>query len=110
MADYVAVAKVGDIPEGEGRCYPVNGTNVAIFFTSEGEYQAINDSCPHAGASLAPGHLEGDTVHCPWHAWQFCTKTGNWLDNPSGKIKVDSYPVRVVGDDIEVLVDHSDKS
>ncbi|MAT15578.1 MAG: nitrite reductase [Planctomyces sp.] len=103
MAEYISVAKVGDIPEGEGRSYPVNGVVIAIF-NVKGEYKAINDACPHAGASLAPGYVEGDVVCCPWHAWSFCLNTGDWMDAPGGKVRVDCYPIRVEGDDIQVKV------
>jgi len=103
MAEYQTVAKVGDIPEGEGRAYPVDGTFVAVFLV-DGEYTAINDVCPHMGASLASGHVEGHGVMCPWHAWRFSVKDGTWLDNPRSELKNTCYPVRVEGDDIQVLV------
>ena len=51
MSEFQKVARVGDIPEGEGRAFPVDGTMVAVFNTG-GEYTAINDTCPHMGASL----------------------------------------------------------
>jgi len=101
--EFVAVAKVGDIPEGEGRTYPVNNRMVGIFFV-DGEYFAINDACPHMGASLAAGYVEEGAVTCPWHAWRFCVKDGLWLDNPKSDLKTDCYQVRVQGDDIEVCV------
>ena len=101
MAEFTTVAKVGDIPENEGRSYPVEGRMIAIFNT-EGEYSAINDFCIHMGASLATGHCEDGAVMCPWHAWRFSVKDGTWLDNP--KVKTDCYEVRVDGDDIQVSV------
>jgi nitrite reductase (NADH) small subunit len=103
MSEFISVAKVGDIPEGEGRSYPVNGTMVAIFL-SDGEYKAISDFCPHMGSSMAGGHVEANSVTCPWHAWRFCIDDGLWLDNPKSNIRVPCYDVRVVGDDIQVNV------
>ncbi len=96
---YVTICKVGAIPEGQAAAFPVAGQIVAIFHYG-GTYYAINDLCPHMGASLAEGHIEGDRVTCPWHAWTFRVTDGTWCDNP--RIKTDSYPVRVVGDDIQV--------
>ena len=87
MADFQTVAHVGDIPEGEGRAFCVNGKMVAVFLAN-GEYSAINDLCPHMGASLAAGYVEDGGVTCPWHAWSFCVKTGIWLDNPNAKTAV----------------------
>ncbi len=101
MSDFVTVAKVGDIPEGEGRAYPVNGRMVAVFNRGS-EYCAIDDFCPHMGASLAGGWVEGNVVTCPWHAWRFNVCDGTWCDNP--RIKIDSFEVRVEGDEIQVRV------
>jgi len=103
MSDFISVAKVGDIPEGEGRSYPVNGTMVAIFL-SEGEYKAVSDFCPHMGASIAGGYVDANSVTCPWHAWRFCIDDGLWLDNPKSEMRIPCYDVRVEGDDIQVSV------
>jgi len=53
------------------------------------------------GASLAEGYVEEGVVTCPWHAWRFRLADGTWCDNP--RIKTDSFEVRVVGDEIQVL-------
>ncbi len=103
MPDFETVAKLGEIPEGEGRSFRANGKIVAVF-CSGGEYFAINDICPHMGASLAEGYLEGNAVSCPWHAWRFCIKEGTWLDSPKSKVKTDTYEVRIVVNEIQVLV------
>ena len=103
MADFQTVAHVGDIPDGEGRAFHVNGKMVAIFLT-DGEYSAINDLCPHMGASLASGYVEDGGVTCPWHAWRFSIKTGTWLDNPNSKCRTEMFDVRVTGHEIQVLV------
>jgi nitrite reductase (NADH) small subunit/3-phenylpropionate/trans-cinnamate dioxygenase ferredoxin subunit len=101
MSEFVTVAKVGDIEDGTGQAYNVGGKMVAVF-NCGGEHHAINDFCPHMGASLAGGYVEGETVTCPWHAWRFSVKDGTWLDNP--KVSTDSYEVRVEGDEIQVRV------
>ena len=98
---YVTVAQVGEIQEGQGRAFPVAGRMIAVFL-SEGQYFAIDDFCPHQGASLAEGFVEGCAVTCPWHFWRFSIKDGSWLDNP--KIAVDKFSVRVVGQNIQVQV------
>jgi nitrite reductase (NADH) small subunit len=56
------------------------------------------------GASLADGCVEGTSVTCSWHGWRFSVKDGAWLDNPRSKIANPSYPVRVVGDEIQVEI------
>lgn len=99
MSDFKTVARVGDIPEGQGESYVVDELAVAIFHV-DGEYHAINDLCPHQGASLAAGDVCEGVVACPWHAWRFRVTDGTWCDNP--RIKTDAYEVRIVGDEIQV--------
>ena len=102
---FYPVCKVGEIPEGTGRAFAVNGRTVAVFHW-EGRYWAIDDFCPHMGASLAGGEVCQGVVTCPWHAWRFSLKDGTWCDNP--KLKIDTFPVRVVGEQIEVAVPPKD--
>jgi len=101
MAEFITVAKVGAIPVGSGAAFPVGEKLVAVFNLGDGEYQAINDLCPHMGASLADGCVENGIVTCPWHAWRFRVCDGTWCDNP--RIKTDAFEVRVVGEEIQVL-------
>jgi len=97
---FVTVAKVGAIPEGEGCSFQVGDRIVAIF-NYRGKYLAIDDLCPHMGASLGAGYLDEEgIVTCPWHAWRFCVRDGKWADNP--RLSVDTFEVRVMGDDIQV--------
>lgn len=98
---FVPVARVGDIPAGQGRVYEVGGRLVAVFFDGE-RHHAIDDLCPHMGASLGSGPMVDGVVTCPWHAWRFRLCDGAWCDNP--KLRVDVFTVRVVADAIEVLV------
>jgi nitrite reductase (NADH) small subunit/3-phenylpropionate/trans-cinnamate dioxygenase ferredoxin subunit len=100
IAGFVTVAKVGSIPEGEGRSFQVGDRLVAVFLQND-QYRAIDDLCPHMGASLGAGYLDEEgTVTCPWHAWRFCTQDGKWADNP--RLAVDTFEVRVQGDEIQV--------
>lgn len=105
--EFQTVAKVGDVPEGQGRAFVVAGTLVGVFLV-DGEYFAINDICPHMGASLSAGSVEGHHVYCPWHAWRFSIQDGAWLDNPQSPLRAASYAVRVEGEDIQVAVPPED--
>ncbi len=103
MSDFQTVARVGEIPEGQGRCFSVNGTMVAVFL-EQGQYFAINDFCPHMGASLSEGYVEDGAVMCPWHAWRFSLRDGTWLDNSRSTIRTAAYEIRVDDDCIQVNV------
>ena len=103
MAEFETVARAADVPEGGGRAYLVNGRMVAVFRV-DGAYHAILDSCPHMGAALSSGYVEGDIVTCPWHAWRFCVRDGLWVDAPKAALRTPTFEVRVVDGDLQVLV------
>lgn len=107
MPEFETVAKVGDIPVGKGQAFEVNGRVVAVF-NDDGTYRAMDDMCPHMGASLSTGFLEASEVTCPWHAWRFDIRTGAWCDNSS--LKIDTFEVQVEGQDIQVKVFAEDQS
>jgi len=88
VSELVDVGPSEDFAEGVGVAVPVHGRMVAVFRVA-GQLKAIDDFCPHMGASLAAGWLDGCQVSCPWHAWRFSLEYGAWLDNP--RIKVDVY-------------------
>ena len=101
MPQFQTVARVGEIPEGEGRAFSIGGRVIAVF-NDRGAFRAIDDRCPHAGASLSHGSLVEGTVMCAWHGWRFNLCDGGWADY--SKLKIGVYPVRVVGDEILVEV------
>jgi len=96
------IARVGDFVEGRGQPFEVNGRVIAVFL-EEGAYYAIDDACPHRGAPLCDGIVYDKSVTCTWHGWRFRLTDGCWVDSP--RTCVGTYPVRVVGDEIQVAVD-----
>ncbi|MBM4071884.1 MAG: nitrite reductase small subunit NirD [Planctomycetes bacterium] len=101
MSEFRTVCKVGDVVEGEGQTVAV-GTKLVAVFRRNGDFFAIDDVCPHMGASLSGGHVEEGIVTCPWHAWRFRLADGAWADNP--RIKIGCYPVRIVDDQVQVQI------
>jgi len=99
MPEFQTVCQVNDLTDGEGMTVTV-GTKLIAVFREAGQFYAIDDVCPHMGASLSGGYLQEGIVTCPWHAWRFRLKDGAWADNP--KIKIGCYPVRVEGDNVQV--------
>ena len=64
-----------EIAEGRGKALTVNGTEAAVF-KHQGCLYATQNWCPHAGAALAAGMVEGGEVVCPAHGYRFDLKTG----------------------------------
>ena len=60
-----------------GRWFARRGKHEIALFRAEGTVHAIADSCPHNGASLATGQLEGTTMEkCRAHGLRFDITTG----------------------------------
>lgn len=49
----------------------------------ERQLVAVSDACPHAGARLSDGELEGRVVTCPRHGSQFDVCSGERLRGPA---------------------------
>ena len=90
------------MPAGQARCIEVEGKPIAVFHQPDGIF-AIDNLCPHRGASLHEGFISGAVVTCPWHQWQFDVKTGACLSIPGARVK--SYPVKVEGGDVWVAAE-----
>jgi nitrite reductase/ring-hydroxylating ferredoxin subunit len=48
--------------------------------------------------------LAEEEVICPWHSYRFNAKTGAVLTPPAQR-NVKSFPVRIVGNDVEVEIE-----
>ncbi len=97
----VKACKVNDVQEGRGKVIFANGKEVALFKVN-GQFFAMDNTCPHQGGSLGDGSLNNDIVTCPLHAWQFNVKTGTSL--LLEHIKLDSYKIEVHGEDVFIHV------
>jgi nitrite reductase/ring-hydroxylating ferredoxin subunit len=101
MATFVKMATLDELPPGRSKEVEHEGRIYALF-NVDGVVSAIDGICPHQGGPLAEGELEGTTVTCPWHAWQFDVRTGKTL--LGSRIKQPIYEVRIEGQDILVGV------
>ena len=99
MFEFVTVAKVGEIPEGRGHRFVLGKREIALFRVAD-QYYALDDRCPHMGASLAVGDVQDGTVVCLRHLWAFRLSDGQCLDAPA--LKAETFEVRVEGDEIWV--------
>ena len=78
----IKLANVNDIPEGKGIIVPApHGQEIALF-KIKGQIYALDNACPHMGGPLGEGEIEGCTVTCPWHGWQFDIKNGTCVNMP----------------------------
>jgi nitrite reductase (NADH) small subunit len=98
MPAFVKVAELSDIPPGSLKGVVANGKGIALANVN-GTIYAMDEFCPHRGAPLYEGTLDGEWVECPWHAWKFHLGTGECSLN---SMILPVYQVKVVGNDIWV--------
>ena len=103
MADFTSVAKAADLGPGQMVLVEIEDEEIVVA-NSNGEYYAFNAECPHAGGPLDEGEMEGKIVVCPWHGAEFDMTTGEAL-TPPVQDNIDTYKVRVEGEDIQVSLE-----
>ena len=96
------MASVSEVESGKGAAFDVGEKRIAVF-NKDGSFYAIDDTCPHAGASLAEGDLEGNNVICPWHYAEFSLESGE-VGCPPAAAGVQCYKVVVEEEDLKVEV------
>src|SRR6476661_1769550 len=58
------------------------GQDFVLFRDENGRLGMLDRDCPHRGADLAFGRLEGGGLRCPFHGWLFDVK-GACLQTPA---------------------------
>ena len=101
--NWVRVAAVGAVAEGEVVGTMVGGKRIAVY-NVDGAFFATDDVCTHGAALLSDGWLEGCEIECPLHAGRFDVRSGKALCAPLTR-DVATYPVRANGEDLEVRID-----
>ncbi len=100
-AEFRNVARVEDVPPGTITAVEVDGHAIAIANVG-GEFFATQHACLHLGGPLGEGRLEGKTLSCPWHGWQYDVRTGkNEFDHA---IRLQTFDVKVEGGEVKVAV------
>jgi nitrite reductase/ring-hydroxylating ferredoxin subunit len=77
----IKVATLAQLPPGCVKEVVVDGARYALY-NVDGRVYASENRCPHAGAPLALGFLEGSEITCPLHMWGFDVTTGACLTDP----------------------------
>jgi nitrite reductase/ring-hydroxylating ferredoxin subunit len=100
---WVTVTSASRLAHGEIAGAKVGEAEIAVY-NVDGAFYATSNICTHAHAFLSEGWLDGDEVECPLHAGRFDVKTGKALCPPV-EVDIKTYPVRVVGDEIQIRLD-----
>jgi nitrite reductase (NADH) small subunit len=102
---WVSFGPVEDIPRGGARAVKTLIGEIGLFRTTDDRVFALDNLCPHKGARLSLGTIEGDLVTCPFHGWQYRLDTGRGVDPGFGMTC--TAPVRVVDGIVQVRMNPS---
>ncbi|MDR5741008.1 MULTISPECIES: Rieske 2Fe-2S domain-containing protein [unclassified Caballeronia] len=81
MTRSLSIAHARDLAPGSRKLAFVEGRSV-VLFNIEGVMHAIDNACPHNGASLANGRLDGHVLQCPAHGLRFDLVSGCMVGAP----------------------------
>jgi nitrite reductase/ring-hydroxylating ferredoxin subunit len=103
--------KTSDLQPGRAKTFPLDRFTVALFRTGD-EFYAIKDACPHAEYPLSKSKLISPyVVMCNSHNWRFdirdgrCVKIGK-CGHVGRALRVRTFPVKIEGDDIWIVVEN----
>ena len=91
------------IPAPGARAFLKVDEKFLVLFNVNEQFYAIDDSCPHQGASLFNGKLEGKALQCCAHGLKFDLESGYMLN--STHLKMTSYLVEVIESDVFIVMD-----
>ncbi|MGH2448726.1 MAG: Rieske 2Fe-2S domain-containing protein [Chloroflexota bacterium] len=98
--EYTAVIPETELPSDKPTAVTVK--NVPILLVKQGsQIYALDDTCVHAGCSLAGGTLAGRTITCPCHGSEYDLSDGSVINGPA-TMPEPAYHVRVQNGMIEI--------
>jgi 5,5'-dehydrodivanillate O-demethylase oxygenase subunit len=98
---WTAVHRSEDLAPGHAKPIKIMGEQYTLYRGegAGGKAQVLDYRCPHRGAQLHLGWVEGDALRCLYHGWKFdCS--GQCIEMPAEepgyprKVKAGSYPTR----------------
>jgi 5,5'-dehydrodivanillate O-demethylase len=96
---WLAVARSDDVLRGEAKPIRIMSADYALYRGRSGRAQIVAYRCPHRGAQMHLGWVEGDDIRCIYHGWKFdCT--GQCIEQPAEevgfarKVRIGAWPTR----------------
>ena len=86
-----------ELKRGQAKPLQFLGRELVVFRGNDGLVRALDAYCPHMGAHLAEGKVEGSSIRCLFHFWKF-SEEGKCEEIPcqtavSGVPDLSTYPV-----------------
>jgi methylamine---glutamate N-methyltransferase subunit C len=100
---YLPIARLDDLVEDVPAHAAADGIDL-VLVRRGGRVHVFEGRCPHRGALLADGRVDGANLICGVHGWDYRLDTGVSAYNPAERI----YKFTSHVQDGEVLVDKAD--
>ena len=99
---FTKVGSIDEIEPGNGKEVTVEGVEIVVLRSDEGDFHAMAKECPHAGFSMVDGIIEDGCVECAAHGAQFDLETGEPQSPAHDPLQI--YPVQIADGFIAVDV------
>jgi len=102
MTVWTDIGEADSIPPLGSRVVRSQRGDIAIFRTSDDQYFALDDRCPHRGGPLSQGIVHGRRVTCPLHNFVIELESGRAVAPDEGCAH--RHEVRVVAGKLQLAV------
>lgn len=80
-AEAAPLCSLSDLKEGAPLGVVRDGRRLVVCRKGD-DVRALDGVCPHRGAPLDGGYVDGDRLVCPWHGWAFGLADGKFVGGP----------------------------
>ena len=96
---WMALDNSANLAPGRAKPIRIMSEDYTLYRGASGKAQVIAQRCPHRGAMMHLGWVEGDSIRCAYHGWKFeCS--GRCIEQPAEepgfarKVSIRTYPTR----------------
>ena len=89
---WASLCEISEVVDGQAKYAEIDGFKLAVFRQGESVF-VMDDTCPHAKASMSNGWIDRGCAVCPAHAWAFRLTDGSLRDAPGVMLR--TYPARL---------------
>lgn len=93
------VLRASDMRPGAVKPIEILGEKFTLYRGHGGDFHLCTFRCPHRGAQLSLGWIEGNDIRCRYHGWRFdgagqCIEQPNVEQSNAARVKMPVYPTR----------------
>jgi len=103
-----------ELRPGDKRELKLFGKTILLYRSAAGVVKAVHAFCPHMGAHLGQGRVEGDHIRCGFHGWKF-SGDGECLESTCSKDSLANRPIEplttyLVAEKFAMIWIHTDRT